>query len=272
MVQTLLIYALLSVGAVLFSLPFLWMVSTALKPREQVFLFPPQWIPRPILWSNFGLALTTFPFLQYLSNTMYITTFSIVGILLSSSMVAYSFSRLRWPKRDFFFMLLLSTMMLPGQVTMIPVFIVFRKLGWVNTYKPLIVPAFFATGGFYTFLLRQFFMTIPMELSEAARIDGCSDFGIYWRIILPLAKPALTSVAIFSFMSHWNDFMGPLIYLNDMAKYTLSLGLYSFRGEYMTDWNLLMAASLTMLFPCLVIFFFAQRFFIQGITLTGMKG
>jgi len=264
---------ILSVGGVVVLIPLVWMLSTSLKDNLSVFLIPPQWIPRPLLWRNFVDALTILPFGLYIKNTAIITFSNIIGQLISVSLVAFGFSRLRAPGRDFLFILVLSTMMLPRQVTMIPVFIIFRALGWVNTFKPLIIPAFFGGSAFAIFLLRQFYMTIPVALDDAARIDGCSSFDIYWRIILPLAKPALATVSIFAFMYHWNDFMTPLIYINSMEKYTISLGLSNFsvmRG--LTEWNLLMAASLVTLLPCVFIFFFAQRYFIRGIVMTGIKG
>lgn len=254
-----------------FLLPLAWTISTSLKPDRQVFLFPPQWIPKPIMWSNYPQALNYFPFLTYLKNTLIICSFSVTGVLLSCSLVAYGFSRIRWKERDFLFIILLASLMLPYQVTMIPLFIIFKNLGWVNTFFPLIVPTYFGNA-FFIFLLRQFFMTIPWELSDASRIDGCSELDIFWRIILPLAKPALAVIALFQFLGSWNDFLGPLIYLNDATKYTLSLGLQQFQTGYTTEWALLMAASMVIVLPVIVLFFFTQRTFIQGITLTGLKG
>ncbi len=264
-------YILLSGLSIIFILPFLWMISTALKAPEQVWVFPPQWIPNPIVWKNFPEALKSMDFTLHLKNTLLITGFTMCGTLLSSSLVAYGFAMFRFKFREILFMLLLSTMMLPSQVTIIPLFIVFTSLGWVNTFKPLIIPSFFGSP-FFIFLLRQFFLTIPRELNEAAIIDGAGYFSIYRRIVLPLSKPAIASVAIFQFMGAWNDFFGPLIYLNQMDKYPLSLALYAFRGIYSTDWQYLMAASIVVTLPCLVVFFLAQRYFIQGIALTGMKG
>ena len=227
-------------------------------------------------WENYSEALDYLPKethkgLIYVWNTVYITLLSILGTILSSSLVAYSFARLRWPGRDALFVILLATMMLPGAVTMIPVFLVFRALGWVDTLKPLWVPTFFG-GAFSVFLLRQFFMTIPTELEDAAKIDGCSYFGIYWRIMLPLIKPALAALTIMTFMSSWNNFMGPLIYINSPEKMTLAYGLQLFQGAHLTEFGLLMAASTLVMLPVLIVFFFTQRYFIQGITLTGIKG
>lgn len=269
--QRFLIYVLLILGSIVFMIPFLWMVSSSLKELPQIFVYPPQWIPDPFRWDNYVVTLGKMDFLVALKNTLLITGLGVLGQLLSSSVVAYGFARLRFPGREFLFLLVLSTMMLPPQVTMIPVFIIFRSLGWVDTFKPLIVPAFFGGGAFFIFLLRQFFLTIPKDLEDAARIDGCGTFRIFWQIILPLAKPALITVAIFSFMNHWNDFMGPLIYLNSAHKRTLAIALQSFQGQFTAEWNLLMAASIVVLIPVLVIFFALQRYFVEGIVLTGIK-
>ena len=207
---------------------------------------------------------------SYILNSVYLVTLTVIGQMLSCSMVAYAFARLRWPGRDVLFVVLLGTMMLPGQVTMIPSFLIFKHLGWYNTLRPLWVRSFLGTP-FFVFLLRQFMRTIPTELEEAARIDGCSFFGIYWRIILPLTKPALAAVAIFTFMGTWNEFMGPLIYVNDERLYPLALGLFGFRTEHGGDFGMLMAASTMMILPVVALFFVAQKHFIQGVTLTGMK-
>ncbi|AEE95970.1 carbohydrate ABC transporter permease [Mahella australiensis] len=270
LIKDLLIYLLLIIGSVLFITPFLWMLSTSLKGEAGLFDIPPQWIPNPIKWGNYPEALQSIPFLKYTMNTVFITVVAMAGAIVSSSLVAYSFARLKWPGRDIWFIILLATMMLPGQVTMIPVFVMYKNLGWINTYAPLTVPYFFGSA-FYIFLLRQFFRTIPMELSDSAKIDGCSEFRIYWKIILPLSKPALATVAIFTFMGVWNDFVGPLIYLNDTDKFTLALGLRSFQMQYGTRWNLMMAAAIVAALPTLIIFFLCQKYFIEGITLTGIK-
>ncbi|MGQ9556008.1 MAG: carbohydrate ABC transporter permease [Anaerolineae bacterium] len=253
--------------------PFLWMVSTSLKDPRSVFLFPPRWIPDPIVWENYIEALTFLPFARYFANTLFITASNIAGTLISASLAAYAFARLRAPLKGAMFLLILSPMFLPGQVTMIPLFILYKSLDWIDTYNPLIVPAFFGGGAFNIFLLRQFFTTIPLELDHAARIDGCGEAGILWRIILPLSKPALATVTIFSFMNHWNEFLGPLIYINSTQKLTVSVALSRFRGEYgTTAWHLLMAASIVAVLPCILIFFFAQEYFVKGIQMTGMKG
>jgi len=248
------------------------MLSTSLTDASRVIVKNREWIPHPVVWSNYKKALTVLPFHLFLKNTLIITICCIIGQLLSASLVAFGFSRMRFPGRDALFILVLSTMMLPAQVTQIPTFILFTHLRWIDTLKPLIVPAFFGGGAFFIFLLRQFFMTIPSELEDAARIDGCSPFGIYCNVALPLSKPALATVAVFSFMHHWNDFMGPLIYIQSMENKTLALGLNSFKGLHGTEYHLLMAASVSVLLPVLVIFFCAQKYFVRGIVLSGLKG
>ena len=253
-----------------FALPLFWQVSASLKVDKQLFTFPPIWIPNPIDWRNYPEALAAMPFLVYLRNTLWISLWNVVGILASCVPVAYGLARIEWPGRQALFLLVLATMMLPYAVTMIPLYIVFKVLGWVGNFNPLIVPAFFG-GPFFIFLLRQFFMTIPMELSDAAIIDGCSHLRTLWYIFVPLSKPALATVALFTFMANWNDFMGPLIYLSDDAHYTLSIGLQRFLVLHQAEWAYLMAASTTFTVPIIIMFFFTQRTFIQGITLTGIK-
>jgi len=255
----------------IFLLPFFWMVSTSLKTDEQLFIIPPQWIPNPIVFGHYKEAVSRIPYLLYLKNTLIICIVNIIGVLFSSMLVAYGFSKIPWRGRDIFFIIMLSTLMLPYQVTMIPIFIVFRKINWVGTFKPLTIPSFFGNA-FYIFLLRQFFMTIPLELSDAAKIDGAGDLNILLNIILPLAKPAIATIALFTFISNWNDFLGPLIYLNDASRYTISLGLQQFQSAYDTQWQNLMAATTISIIPIIVIFFLAQKTFVEGITLTGIKG
>lgn len=266
------VWTLLVLGAMVMVLPFLWLVSTSLKEQRQIFLYPPQWIPSPVRWQNYPEALTALPFGRYTINTLIITLFTMTGVLLTSSLSAYGFARLRFPGRDAIFMVLLSTLMLPYAVIMIPQYIMFTYLGWVDTYLPLVVPFWFGGGIFNVFLLRQFFRTIPVDLSEAARIDGASDLRIYWQIMLPLAGPALAVVAIFTFINTWNDFLGPLIYLSSQTNYTIALGLATFKGMYATQWQYLMAAATVMIVPIIVLFFLAQRYFVQGIVMTGVKG
>jgi len=268
--QPLVVWVLLIAGSFCFAVPFIWMVSTSLKLDRQIFRTPPVWIPHPFVWENYRRAITEFPFALYLRNTLFITGMAMAGNLISATLVAYSFARLRWPGRQVCFMILLSTMMLPYQVTMIPTFILFQKIGWVNTFLPLIVPGWFGPP-FYVFLLRQFFLTIPRELADAATMDGADEFTILARVVVPLSGPALATVAIFAFVSHWNSFLGPLIYLNKKAYFTLSLGLMTFRSQYTTDFSALMAASALVLMPILVLFFVAQKYFVQGIVLTGIK-
>jgi multiple sugar transport system permease protein len=266
------VFMLLACGALVMSVPFYWLLSSSLKEPAKIWLFPPQWIPDPVRWENYTEALTASPFHLYLFNTLVIVVAGEIGVLLTASMAAYGFARLRFRGRDFVFAVLLSTIMLPWAVTMIPRYIMFKNLGWLDTPLPLIVPDWFGGSAFYIFLLRQFFRTIPRDFTDAARIDGAGEFGIYWRVVLPLIKPALTAVAIFLFLYHWNDFLGPLIYLTSPEKYTVSLGLASFKGLYTTQWHYLMAASTATILPVLILFFVAQRYFIQGIVMSGIKG
>jgi multiple sugar transport system permease protein len=262
----------LATGA-LFFVPFLWLVFTSLKATNQVFTDPPIWIPSPVVWGNYVEALTTpaFPFLHLLWNTLFYVILTTLGTIISSSAVAYGFSRIRFQGRDFLFAVTLSTMMLPGIVTLIPTYVLFKTLGWVGSYAPLIVPTFFGAA-FNIFLLRQFMITVPYELTDAALVDGATHFDILWRIMIPLVKPALLVIGVMNVMWVWNDFMGPLIYLSDQSMYPLVVGLNAFRTQHTTMWNLMMAAALATCFPLIVLFFVAQRYFIEGITLTGLKG
>jgi multiple sugar transport system permease protein len=260
-------------GAVAMVLPLLWMISASLQTMAQVVRFPPAWIPDPIAWENYPTALTFLPFGLYFRNTLYVTGMVIVGDLFSNVLAAYGFARYRFPGRDLLFVALLSTMMLPGIVRLIPTYLLFHRLHWINTFAPLIVPSFFGSP-FLLFLLRQFFLGIPDDLTDAAHIDGGSELAILWRIVLPLAKPALATVAIFSFQASWNDFMGPMIFLTDERLRTVALGLHSFKGlPYMNSlYNQLMAASTVMVLPVLLVFALFQRHFVQGVTLTGIRG
>ncbi len=266
-----LIHCILIAGSIVLMIPLAWMLSTSLKELGTVFEIPPIWIPQHPLWHNYIDVFQVVPFARFVYNTATITLLDVIGKVLSCSLVAFAFARLRWRGRDLMFIIMLATLMLPSQVTLIPQFVLYRQLGWINTFLPLILPNWFG-GPFLTFLLRQYFLTIPHELDDAARIDGASIFDIYWRVILPLAKPGLAAVAIFMFNSSWNDFLGPLIYLNNPATYTISLGLRAFQDQYYTSWNLLMAASLISMLPVIAIFFFAQKYFIQGVVFTGIKG
>ncbi len=262
---------LLLVGSVIFMMPFVWMLSTSLKASSGVFMYPPQWIPRPAVWENYRIAMGVMGFPVLLKNTVLVTTLSMVGAISTSALAAYSFARLRFPGRDIIFVIVLATMMLPGWVTLIPVYIIFRELAMINTLWPLIIPSFFGGGAFNIFLLRQFFMTLPYELDDAAKIDGCSNFHIFSRILLPLTKPALGAIAVFQFVGHWNDFFGPLIYLHSAEKMTLAVGLYRFRGPFSVEWNYLMAATVVVAIPPIIVYFLAQRYFIEGVVMTGMK-
>ena len=265
-------HAVLILFAVIFSLPLFWMISNALKPNAEMFVLPPRWIPSQFLWNRFPEAFTYIPFALYTWNTLYIAGYNVVATVISCLLVAYGFARLEWKGRDVVFALVLATMMLPYQVTLIPQYIIFSRLHWVGTFLPLTFPAWFGNP-FLIFLMRQFFMTIPPELTDAAKIDGSSELGILWRVFVPLSKPAIATMAVFTFMWNWNDFFWPLIYLTNQNQFTLSLGLYNFIGFVArTEWGLLMAASTMMTIPPVILFFFAQRSFIEGISLTGIKG
>jgi ABC-type glycerol-3-phosphate transport system permease component len=263
-------YLLLLGAAVLFLAPLYWMIASSLKPEYDVFARPPIWWPSPPRWQNYVEALTKLPFQRYAVNTLIIAVFSVVGYTLSCTVVAYGFARLRAPGKDTLFVLMLATLMLPYPVVMIPQYVIFSELDLVNTFWPLILPAFLGSP-FYIFLLRQFFMQIPPDLEDAARIDGANLGQILWYIMLPLARPAMATVAIFSFQFAWNDFLAPLIYLQDQSKYTLMLGLSFFRSSFQVNWAYLMAASLTVALPVIILFFLAQREFVEGITLGGIK-
>lgn len=262
---------ILSLGVIIILLPIAWVISTALKSPAETFKFPPQWIPSEFRWDNFGKAMTFLPFHKFLLNTLYIIFWVFIGGIFSNMITAYSFARLRFIGKDFLFMIMLSTMMIPYHVTLIPMFILFQRIGWINTFYPLIIPSMFATP-FFTFLARQYIMTIPYELDEAARIDGCNTWQILFKILLPLCKPVITMIFVFTFLDIWGDFLGPLIYLNDETKFTISLGLALFRGRFFTHWNLMMAASIVMSIPPLIIYYLAQDYIVEGIASVGIKG
>ncbi|MFN8488039.1 MAG: carbohydrate ABC transporter permease [Caldilineaceae bacterium] len=267
-----LIWLLLVLGALTMIAPFLWMLSSSLKDQMTVFLYPPQWLPNPPHFTNYIDVFVVKPFHIYIRNTLYIVIMNEIAILGAASFCAYGFSRLEFPGRSFWFGIVLGTMMLPGVILLVPTFVMFSQFGWVDTYLPFIIPAFFGGGAFNIFLLTQFFRTLPQELADAARIDGCGEVAIYARIILPLAKPALATVAVFTFLNGWNDFIGPLLYLSTNEKYTVAMGLALFRGALLqTRWDLLMAAAVTMTVPVLLLFFFAQRYFVEGVVMTGLK-
>ena len=278
-IQTTVVYVVLVSVGFFVLIPVYWMLISSVKPEHEIFLFPPTWIPGEIRLYNYPKALELFPFMVYLTNTVIITAGVVAGRLFSSTLAGFAFARLRFRLREPLFMLVLSTMMIPYAVMLIPQYLIFRGLGWLDSPLPLIVPTWLGTGAFYIFLLRQFFLTIPHEMDDAAHIDGCSAFGVFWRIILPLSKPALGTVAIFSFLSEWNDFLGPLIYLNSAAKQTLSVGvaywLVTSSAAMAFDrilWSHFMVVSLLIALPPVVVFFFAQRYFIQGVVVTGVKG
>lgn len=272
-VHALVVYALVLPGAFIFLFPLLWMLSTALKVPKQIFVFPPQWIPDPVMWSNFSEGWSAhLPFNLFLVNTLIITVNNIIGNLISCCLAAYGFARLRARGKQLFFVLVLGTMLLPMEVTIVPQYVLFARMGWTDSWLPLMVPPWFGWP-FFIFLLRQFFMSIPHELDEAARLDGASSWRILWNIILPLSKPAIASVVIFAFIGNWNNFLGPLIYIRSTNKQVLAVGLNMFRGQYgQTDFHYMMAVSLLVLLPVLIVFFVGQRVFVQGIALTGLKG
>ena len=265
-------YTILIALSCIFLIPFVWSLSASFKSLLQVYAVPPVWIPKPIHWENYVRIFKLLPLLRFFWNTIVITTLSVVGQILSASLVAYAFARLRWPLRDFFFILLLSTMMLPTQVTLIPQFLLYQYLGWMDTYLPLIVPHFLGVSAFSIFLLRQFFKSVPLELEEAARIDGSSFFRTFWTIILPLSKPALATIVILTFIQKWNEFMPPLIYLQTYEKFPISLGINMFKDVYSSLPHYIMATSMVALVPILILFFVAQKYFVKGIMLSGLKG
>ena len=275
-----LLHVFLLLASVLFLFPLVWLISTSLKRVDQAMQMPPTWIPHPIEWANYlkafmyhsDKATGEIPFLEYGVNTVILAVLTVAGAVCSNALVAYAFARLRWKGRDLAFALTIATMMVPFPVTMVPIYALFKNLGWIGSFKPLWVGFWFG-GAFNIFLLRQFFRTIPFELSEAAKIDGCSEFEIFRLVILPLAKPALSVVALFTFLGTWNDFLGPLIYLVKPSTFTLGLGLQAFQSQHGgTPWNLMMAATAMVIAPVIVLFFFAQKQFIQGIAVTGLKG
>ncbi|QGH33630.1 ABC transporter permease subunit [Gracilibacillus salitolerans] len=266
------ILILLLLGSILLLSPIWWMFATSVKNMQEIMTYPPTFWPNEWNWSNYADTLEAAPFIRYTFNTLFLTGFAVFANTLSNSFIAYGFAKIRFKGREVLFAILLATMMLPAFVTMIPHYVMFAKLGWLNTYLPLIIPQFFG-GAFFVFLLRQFFRTIPNELMEAAKIDGASHLYIWARIILPLSKPAIATVAIFTFNGAWNDFIGPLLYLNDESLYTLQIGLQVFKGQVSTQWNYLMAGSLMVLLPVIILFFIFQRYFIEGMNLTaGSKG
>ena len=266
-----LLHILLLALVVMFMTPLVWMISTSLKKNGEVFLTPIQWLPSDPQWQNYREIFEILPLTSFIKNTVYVTILATVGNTISSLIVAYSLSRLRWKGREVVFTVLMATMMLPGIVVLVPQFIMFFHVGWMDTFYPLIVPNWFGNS-FYIFMLRQFMRGLPLELDEAARIDGANSFRILWQLIFPACKPAVTAVMIFAGMFHYNNFMGPLLYLSSNEKFTLPLGLYWYQGRYGNFWHLVMAASTVSVVPLIVLFFTAQRHFVQGFTFSGMGG
>jgi len=271
-VKLIVCYTIVAIASFVFFVPFFWLVRSSLMDHGQLFRFPVQIFPNPIVWQNYPEALRAQPFVLFFRNTIFLVLMNILGLVITASMAGYAFSRLVWRGKKIVFYCLLSTMMIPGFTTLIPTFLIWGNLGFHNTYIPLILPAWLGGGAFSIFLSRQFFMTIPRDLDEAALIDGASYWKIFWVILMPLLKPVIAVLAIFTFMGTWNDLIGPLIYLRDRNLFTLSLALASFRGPWLSRWDLLMAASTIVTLPMVVVFFFFQRYFIEGVTLTGIKG
>ena len=265
-------FLVVALGASTMVIPFFWMLITSLKDPGEIFLYPPRWIPRTFRWQNYSEALAVLPFGRWYLNTVYVTVSSTLGNVVTASLAGYAFARLRAPGRDLLFVLVISTMLLPRQVTMIPVFLIFRAIGAIDTFRPLILRSWLGGGAFYIFLCRQFFLTLPLELDDAAKIDGCGVIGIYRRIILPLSRPVLAAVIAFSAVAKWNEFLEPVIYLQSQSKYVVSIGLRLFQDYQATSYHWLMAAAVVTMLPCLIIFFLAQKSFVQGIATTGLKG
>ena len=264
-------YLILTALSVVFMIPFVWLLSSSLKNNADIFSMPPKWIPNPVKFSNYIEVFHQVPFFRFLANTLIIAVTVLIAHVFVSAMVGYAFARLRAPGKNFLFILLLSTMMLPSQFTMIPQFIMFKEIGWVDTLYPMIVPAFFGGSALYIFLYRQYFASLYASLGEAALIDGAGYFKTFTHVYLPMSKPILITVGIFSFMGSWNDFMGPLIYLNDLNNFTLAIGLNMFKTQYIQNWNYTMAYNVMIVVPLIILFFVAQKHFIQGIVITGTK-
>ena len=266
------VYILLITGAIMFTIPFIWTVATSFKSGEEFASDPGRLIPKHMVWDNYHKAWTALPFSRFMLNTVFITVITTMASVLTGSIVAYGFSRFHFKARNFLFYTMLATMMLPGQVTQIPVFMIWRELRAIDTYYPLIIPAFFGGGAFNIFLMRQFFLSIPKELDEAAMIDGAGYVRIWWQVLMPLSGPALATVALFSFLGQWDNFEGPMIYLNSPEKYTVSIGLRMFQDSYGTNFEQVMAASVMHILPTVILFFIAQRYFLRGISLSGLGG
>ncbi len=266
-----LIYAFLLTMSLACLFPFFWMIRSSFMSSEEIFAIPMKWIPNEILYINYSEALSSIPFYRYFLNTIFIVVVAVIANVLSSSFAAFGFTRIQFPGRNFFFALVLSTLMIPSTVMLIPQFNMWKAFGAYDTYIPLLLPAFFINA-FFIFMFKQFFAGIPIDYDEAAFIDGANYFTIYSRLILPMSKPAMATVGVFTFMGAWNDFFGPLIYLQDMNKYTLALGLTLFKSQFITQWHYMMAISTVITIPMILLYFFAQRYFVQGITFSGIKG
>lgn len=264
-------YVVLIIGSISFLVPFFWMLTTSLKDDAQIYTFPVQWIPRPAMWENYARLFEQAPMWTYLRNTVILTVCGVVFSLIGSSIAAYAFARLRFPGRDVMFFVMLATIMIPNWATLIPTYILFGKLGWLDTYLPILLPALFATP-FNTFLLRQFFLSIPQELEDAAKVDGASTLRCFLQIVIPMSRSALMIVGLFAFLYYWNDFLGPLIYLSSDNKFPISLGIMNFAGQQVQDFALMMCAATVAIAPCVLLFFVAQRWFMQGVVITGVKG
>ena len=269
---TAIVYLLLIAGSVLCLMPLFWMLRSSLMTNVEIFKVPIRWLPEVFQWENYRDVFETLPFLKYYANSLTLVVFVVSGAVLTSSLCAYGLSRINWAGKKIVFTCIMGSMMLPVAVTIIPTFLMFRRIGLTNSLIPLIIPAWLGGGAFYIFLLRQFFLSIPKDLDEAARIDGATHLQIYSKIILPLTKPALVVVGMFAFMNTWNDFLGPLIYLNSDDKYTVALGLQLFVGSYRAEWQLMMAAACLVVIPAILVFMIGQKYLIEGITMTGVKG
>ena len=263
---------LMTLVLITFLIPTIWMISSSLKASTEVFIYPIQWFPRDPQWSNYTKAFNLLPLTTFMKNTFIIVIFAVLGTVLSSAMVAYSFARIRWPGRDIWFGLLLATMMLPDVVTLVPRFVLFKNLGWLDTLNPLIIPYWTGLSAIYVFLMRQFFRGIPMELEDAAAIDGAGRFRVLVQILLPLSKPVIATVAVFALLQHYNDYINPLIYIRSMENWPMALGLQAYNDAYVQNWEIVFAASTVMVAPMVIVFIFAQRYFVQGIAMTGFGG
>ncbi|MHB0874780.1 MAG: carbohydrate ABC transporter permease [Anaerolineae bacterium] len=269
--KELIVHACLIAASLIMALPFVWMILSSLKTQPEIFIFPPRWLPRTPIWSNYIEVTRAMPFAWFTFNSFKISGLVVLGQVISASLAGYAFARLKFPGRDTCFLIWVACMMIPPQVTLIPQFVLFRYFHWLDTHLPLVIPAFFGSS-FGTFLLRQFLLTIPMELEDAAVVDGCSRFRIYWNIMMPLAKPALATLAVFTFMGSWNNLLGPVIYLTTYTKMTLTVGLAFFQDQYYTNWPLLSAGATISVVPTLALYLFAQRYFVQGVVTSGIKG